>query len=461
MNASRWASQELSTAQFGDKRLSQRYWRIVGSIAAAPGRSIPQSCGDWSSTKACYRFLGSTGVTAEKILAPHQHSTGLRAGGHRVVLAVQDTSSLDFTTRRKTAGLGYLQREFQRGIMVHTSLGVTPEGEILGVLAQQSWTRPPEEYGKKRQRRERPTSAKETQRWLDVQRAAIATVGSQTHVIAVADREADFYEFFASARPSNADVLLRATHNRRLHGEIDRLRAAVDEAPEAGVLRVDIGRANERAPRQAELSVRYCRVSILPPKTRGVSDVPTMIDLTVVRAREIHAPEGETPIEWVLLTSLVVESFEAACLCVGYYNQRWLIERFHYTLKSGCAIEDLQLESAERLEKALAVLSIVAWRLMWLLYHSRVHPNDSSGEYLEPHEWQVLYAKEHRGKAEAKHPPTMQQAVLWIAKLGGFLARKSDGDPGIKTLWRGLQRLNDMAETWKLARASLPLMGNA
>lgn len=124
------------------------------------------------------------------------------------------------------------------------------------------------------------------------------------------------------------------------------------------------------------------------------------------------------------------------------------------------SIEDLQLESAEHLEKALAVLSIVAWRLMWLLCHSRVHPDDSSGEYLEPHERQLFYAKEHRGKAEAKHPPTMQQAVLWIAKLGGFLARKGDGDPGIKTLWRGLQRLNDMAETWKLARASLPLMGN-
>jgi hypothetical protein len=461
MNSSAWAFEELSTANFGDKRFNRRYARIVATKASAPGRSIPQAFGDWANTKGCYRFLGSEKVTAEKILAPHQDRTRQRTAEHKVVLAVQDTSSLDFTSRKKTAGLGYLQGEFHRGIMMHTALAVIPHGEVLGILAQQSWIRPPEEYGKKHQRKAQPTSAKETQRWLDVQRAAIAAVAAETHVIVIADREADFYEFFASDRPAHADVLIRLTHNRRVDGEIKHLREAIEAAPEAGRMTVSIGRANERAPRSAELRVSYQPVRVQAPVGRKMDSVPSSVALTVILAREINAPAGESPIEWLLLTSLCVDSLATAITCIGYYSQRWLIERFHYTLKSGCAIEDLQLESADRLQKALALLSVVAWRLMWLLYHSRVHPEESSESFLQPHEWQLLYAKEHRGKPMPRTPPTVKQAVLWIAKLGGFLARKGDGDPGIKTLWRGLLRLNDMAETWKLALNSPTLMGNA
>ena len=399
-----------------------------------PGSSIPQASQTWGATKACYNFLASEKVTPEKILQPHQQSTGRRIEQESVVLAVQDTSSLNFTAHGATTGLGYLQGESDRGIIMHTSLAVTPSAAVLGVLSQRSWVRPVEEYGKKHQRRRRSTSEKETQRWLDVQQEAFAAVAADVQVIAIADREADFYEFFASQRPSNADVLIRATHNRRLDGECEYLHEAIEQMPEATQMSVTIPRANERPERQARLSIRYQRVRMLAPRNRRTSDHPASVEVTLLLAREIDQPAAGTPIEWWLLTTMLIDTPERAIACVGYYSQRWLIERFHFTLKSGCAIEQLQLESAERLRAALAVMSIVAWRLMWLLYHSRADPSASAEEFLQPHEWQILYLKEHPGTHLPEQPPTLQQAVLWIAKLGGFLARTSDGLPGIKTL---------------------------
>jgi Transposase DNA-binding/Transposase Tn5 dimerisation domain len=478
MNRQTWASIELATASFGDRRLNRRLARIVDDLTAAPGVSLPHACGSWAATKACYNFLASTRVTAEKIRMPHYQSTLQRIGHHRVVLAVQDTSSLDFTAKRGTRGLGYLQGPFQRGIMIHTCLALTPSGEVLGLLSQQSWVRPLQEYGRRHQRKQRPTADKETQRWLDVQRAATAAIPVQSTVITIADREADSYAFLAAERPANAEVLIRVAHNRRISGPLAHLHEAIAALPEAGRMSVEIGRANERAPRQARLRVSFGTVEILAPKhqvrseakRRGLDDdggslphdsLPQSITVSVVAVREIDPPPQERPVEWLLLTSLRIASLEAAIECVGFYSQRWLIERFHYTLKSGCAIEELQLESVERLDNALAVLSIVAWRLLWLLYHARAEPEASCEEFLEQHEWQLLYMKEHRGKPLPSRPPTLQQAVRWIAKLGGFLARRLDGDPGIKTLWRGLRRLNDLAEAWQLSRQSSSLMGNA
>jgi hypothetical protein len=465
MSTSTWASVELAGADLGDQRLNRRLARIVTDIAAAPGASLPQACGSWAATKACYTFLSSASVSPEKIRMPHYQSTRQRIAQQKTVLAIQDTTSLDFTAKRGTRGLGYLHQPLQRGIMIHTAIAVTPSGEMLGLLAQHSWVRPIEDYGKKRQRKDRPTCQKETQRWLDVQHAAIAAVPPTTRVITIADREADFYEFFAADRPAHAEVLIRLAHNRRVHGRLQYLQHVIDELPSAGVISRRIPRANERAARQAQLSIGFTRVEILAPAQRRMSStggtLPASITLSLIVVRELEAPAGERPIEWLLLSSVPVESLEVAIECVEYYRQRWVIERFHYTLKSGCAIEELQLERVERLENALAVLSIVAWRLLWLLYHARAQPQASCEEFLEPHEWQVLYVKEHRGKHPPSSAPTLQQAVLWIAKLGGFLGRRSDGDPGIKTLWRGLRRLNDLTEAWNLALKSSPLMGNA
>jgi hypothetical protein len=453
METQTWASVETATANFGDERLNKRLIRILNDLSASPGSSIPAASLSWAPTKATYNFLASKKVSAESILQPHIDSTLERIGSQSVILAVQDTSEADFSTRRKTAGLGYLEGKLQLGFKFHSSIAITPEGGVLGLLSQTSWVRPLSEYGKKEQRKKRPTSQKETQHWLDVQKAAFAAVPADVHVISIGDREADFFEYFTAERPANADVLIRITHNRRVDANEQYLRQAIEEAPEVGRMSVEVGRSGPRPARTAQVGIRYRQLRIYAPSNRPLdASVPPWVDVTIILAREIDPPTKKEAIEWLLLTSLEINSLDEAITCVSYYSRRWLIERFHYTLKSGCGLEDLQLETAERLQKALALYSIVAWRLMWLLYQSRVQPEASSAEFLEREEWQILMMREKHLKTVPTTPPTLQDAVLWIAKLGGFLARKRDGTPGIKTMWRGLRRLNEMAETWKFLK---------
>lgn len=177
------------------------------------------------------------------------------------------------------------------------------------------------------------------------------------------------------------------------------------------------------------------------------------VTLNVISVLEEHPNSEFKPIEWLLLTTLEVNHFEQAVRYLRWYTYRWLIERYHYVLKSGCRIEQLQLKTAERIKKALATYTIVAWRLLWLTYQARENPLLPCDTILEKYEWQSLCCH-FQGFPLSKDPPTLQQAIIWIAQLGGFLARRHDGFPGVKTLWRGLQRLYDIASTWKLLHSS-------
>lgn len=172
----------------------------------------------------------------------------------------------------------------------------------------------------------------------------------------------------------------------------------------------------------------------------------------VILVTEIDPPPEVKPIRWLLLTTLPVPHLAAALTCLRYYTLRWLIERYHYTLKSGCQVEQLQLESAERIQRAFATYSLVAWRLLWLTYLARVEPELSCDVFLTPDEWQALACHHLGSRTPPRQPPSLGQAVLWIAQLGGFLARRHDGVPGVKTIWRGFSRLADLVSLWRLLR---------
>lgn len=176
------------------------------------------------------------------------------------------------------------------------------------------------------------------------------------------------------------------------------------------------------------------------------------VSVNVILVTEIDPPAGVKPIRWLLLTTLPVTNLAQAMTCIRYYTLRWLIERYHYTLKSGCQIEQLQLQTAERIKRAFATYSVVAWRLLWITYLARMEPEISCEVCLEPDEWQALACDRLGGRVPPKQPPTLGQAVLWIARLGGFLARRGDGFPGVKTIWRGLSRLADLVSMWRLLR---------
>ena len=280
--------------------------------------------------------------------------------------------------------------------------------------------------------------------------------------------------------------MIRAKHNRRVNHELKFVQQTMGQIPDAGQLKILVPRHDEKKSRIATLTIRHasfdregCRgnlgisnrgVDFPPPINRAKSFQHKSVSLNVIYALEKNPNPEEKAIQWLLLTTLEVKSFDQAIRYLRWYTYRWLIERYHYVLKSGCRIEQLQLKTAERIKKALATYTIVAWRLLWLTYEARTNPDLPCDTILENHEWQSLYCHFH-GFPLVKEPPSIEQAVIWIARLamqrglggfpherlhqdGGFLARRHDGFPEVKTLWKGLQRLHDIAFSWKLLHSS-------
>lgn len=457
-----WAQAELGSAAFGDQRLTRRFVSMAEQLANAPGTSIPHAFERWAPIKASYRFFSSSKVTPERILKPHVEASCKRAARQDRILALQDTTDLDFTTLKATSNLGYLKHAFQHGIKLHSVLALSTEGLPLGLLFQKYWSRPLTELGKKESRMQRPTEQRESFRWIEGLRASRASLPDSVEVIVVADREADFFDLLAEPRPNNVALLIRATHDRFIEIEAERktlLLQRLEATAVAGLMDVEIPRSDGRPGRRAHLELRHLAVRLLRPRTSTMASVPS-IALNVVLAREQAPRASGEAIEWLLLTTLPVENEAHVRQLVTWYSLRWMIERFHYVLKQGCRVEELQLEQAARLERAVALYSIVAWRLMWLLYSSREQPQASCETVLEREEWQLLHLRFEKAMPPEHYVPPLELVVLWIAKLGGFIGRKNDARPGVKVLWRGLRRLDDMVEGLRLAR-SHPLMGNA
>jgi hypothetical protein len=467
MPAAAWAVTEVGAAALGDRRRTRRLTQLLSDLAARPASSLPAACASPAATKAAYRFFADGAIAPTAIQAAHVAATAQRLQGVPTILALQDTTALDFTHHPAVVGVGPLAHPAHTGLWLHSVLAATPEGTPLGLLHQHHWARDPATVGKRHTRRQRPTAEKESQRWLDAQAATDAVLPPATQVITVADREADIYDLFAWPRPTNHELLIRATHNRRVAAEARYLWEAVRAAPVGEVVPVAVGRRPDRAPREALLTLRWTPVTLLPPRNRPRREGLVPVPLVALLAEEPVPPPGERPICWLLLTTLPIPTGEAALACVRTYARRWLVERYHYVLKSGCKIEERQLRTADRLARAVAVYAIVAWRLLWLTYLARTDPDLPCTVALTTLEWPVLYAATQHAAPLPAHPPPLGQAVRWIAQLGGFLGRRGDGDPGPTVLWRGLRRLEDMTIGWHLAQTRPPpplppqLVGNA
>jgi Transposase Tn5 dimerisation domain/Transposase DNA-binding len=418
-------------------------------LAEHPGESIPQASQSASESQSIYRFWGNQRVKPKQILASHRPSVVSRANQQSVVLAIQDTTDLDFSGLKQTTGLGFTCQTPQQGIKVHSCMAVSGAGEPLGLLHQHTWSRS-QRAGKRGEYRKKATCDKESQRWLDTLTAAEKNIDPSVCVVHMGDREADIYDLFVAPRRSNSELLIRSAHNRKVQHELDYLIPTIEQAPVLGQQTIELERNPKRAARSATLSVRGMQVTIEVPRHHKAPKACQPVTLNILLVEETIPPIEDKPIHWLLLTTLAIDSFEQAWQCVRWYSLRWLIERFHFTLKSGCRIEQLQLETAARLLNALATYSIVAWRLMWLTYRARLAPDDSCATVLQSVEWKLLRRK-FEPKNRSKRPPTLCQAVRWIAQLGGFLARSGDGDPGLKTLWRGMGVLHHLLEGVQLA----------
>jgi len=437
---------ELPPAKFRDARLSQRLNTIVEKLSENPERTLPEAMGNWSETKAAYRFFDNEKVAVSSIYEAQRNASMERISEESMILAVQDTSIFNYTLQRSKKDLGPIGMGDLNGFFLHSCLGVSRDGIPLGILGQRMWVRP---QGRKNANRKsqphkkRPIEDKESIRWSEVAREVAHAIPASTKVVMVGDRESDIYEVI-SLGLEGYDFLIRAAWNRRLNQSDDYLWRAVENAPVLGSKSIVVPRRDEKPERTATVTLRSATVTISPPRHRKKEKLSAPA-VNALLIRELAPPAGIEPIEWLLLTTLPVSTFDEAVQCMTWYTYRWRIERYHYILKSGCRIEKLQLETKDRLMRALAVYSIVAVRLLWLTYQARQTPDMPCTSVFGDNEWQTLFMAVHKTNDLPVSPPSLQTAVLWVAMLGGFLARKHDGLPGVLVLWRGLRRLFDLA----------------
>jgi hypothetical protein len=460
----RWCLNEFAEVELQDARLNARCGELAAQLAEHPSLPLNQVCEDLASTKAAYRFFDNDDVTPERILAPHQQRTVERMAAHSRVLAVQDTTFLNYTHHPKTEGLGPIGKKNlkQRGFALHSTLAILPDGLPLGLLTQAILTRPENEPSHRpKECHQQPIEDKESYRWLQAFEQTLALAPAGIEVITVCDREADIYEMFAFAQEKKAPLLVRASSNRALlDAENRKLWPKVTGQPVVGYLTVQITGNDTRLARQTTVSVRFVPITLRPPwRPNGLKLPP--ITLTAIFVREEDPPaDVEKPIEWMLLTNTAVTSFEEAQQVVGWYCCRWQIEILHKILKSGCRAEDCRLQKADRLHNFVTLMSVIAWRLHWTTYINRCQPDLPCTAVLTDFEWEALYMRIHKSKHLPDEIPTVRQAVRWIAQLGGFLGRKSDGEPGVTVIWRGWQRLQDVAATWEIVKEQTQHVGN-
>lgn len=455
MEPAKWAEQEFGRAELGDERRTRRLKQLGTAMAEHASSSLSEACEDWAEQKAGYRFFSNEGVRPESILASHRAATVERMASEAVVLAVQDTTMLDYSQHRFTLGLGTLRSAKQQGMLVHTTLAVTPDRVPLGLLDQQVWTRPAATLGKRASRKDRAITEKESQKWLTSLQAASQAQAHclATQVVSVGDREADVYDLFLVDRPVGVDLLVRASWDRRIEGPQPHLWEALAAAPVLTTRSVEVPRKPGQLARTATVEIHAQAVTLRPPKHRTDEQLPS-VPVTAVWVIEANPPPETEPLTWMLLTTLPVTTAAQAHKVVDWYCCRWEIEVWHRVLKSTCKIEERQLETAQRLHRCLALTSVVAWRILFATRLARAQPDLPCTDLLATHEWQALACRMLKIPTPPSDPPSYRQAVRWIAQLGGFPARASDGHPGPTTLARGFLRLAELSSLFHLLSSS-------
>ena len=447
-----WAENEFMQAELPDQRLRKRLLTMARDLYARPQAQIPEACGSRAKTKAAYRFLDHPESQMEILLEPHYQATRQRAAEHKVVLAVQDTTTLNYTTHPATTDLGPIGSELGGpiGLLVHDTMAFSLEGTPLGLLDVQCWARDGKQMGKRHQREQRPIEEKESFKWLkSFQRLAeTQRQCADTLVVSVGDREADVYELFELALQDarGPKLLVRAEYDRLLKDDQGHLWPMMASQPLTGTQDIQVPRRGSQSARIVHLEIRFARVVLKPPKRK-----PNLPSLTMwaVLAEEPSAPAGLKPLRWMLLTTCPVDTLDSALEKIGWYRLRWSIEVYHRTLKSGCKVEQRQLGSADRIETCLAIDMVVAWRILHLAKLGREVPDIPCTVFFEEHEWKALHTHITQTPVPPDQPPTLRDAMRMVASLGGFLGRKSDGEPGATTLWRGIQYLDGIADMWK------------
>ncbi len=446
-----WAEEQFGKCELGDKRRSTRLMKTAAKVAANPSASFPEQMGSWGDLKAVYRLFDSEAVSFQAVVQPHWEQTRARRSGRYLILG--DTTEVDFGIQREIPDLSSTGNGGGYGFLLHSGLMVGADDEqIIGLSGQQIHYRkaaPSGDSSARRLKRER-----ESEIWGKV----IDQTGPPSpgvELIHVLDRGADNFEVFCHAREQRTDWVVRVCQlNRSIispSGKKMQLRSYLRTLAVGGTYELELRTRKKQPARTARLEVRYGRLQMPPPTHQSPyvkRQNPGPIPMWVVWVREVNPPKGVPPIEWVLYTSLPVESFEDAWKVIEYYEKRWLIEEWHKALKTGCRITDRQLKTKERLEAMLGLMSVVAVRLLQLKSVARSDP-DRPAKDVVPALWVAMLVVVR--KLRRRRNLTVGQFYRELAKLGGFLGRKGDGDPGWITIWRGWEKLHTMIRGAELA----------
>jgi len=468
-----WIDQELAGCSFADVRLGKRFGVLMKQVSKGLGQTLPLACGDWASTKAAYRFLDNDRVSEAEILAGHFQATRARfTSAAGPILVLHDTTEFSFT-RTDTQAIGQTRRVPSRhknkdgrprmhtvcGILMHSSLVVTTDGLPLGLAAIKLWTRKKFKGTSALQGRgidggkhsinttRIPIEQKESVRWLENVRQATANLGDAARCVHMGDRESDIYELFCECQSLGAHFVFRTCVNRRAGDGEETVIEVMEEQPVKAVHHIEV-RDNKGRPSTAVLEIKYHRLQVCPPI--GKEKRYGNLTLTVIHATERGTPKDRDPIDWKLVTDLPVTCKADAIEKLEWYALRWKIETFHRVLKSGCRVEDSRLRSAERLVNLIAILCILAWRVLWLCMTNRVSPDLPARLVFTDTEIKLL---EHLvPMKDGSRKRTVGNFLLRLARLGGYLDRARDPPPGNVVLWRGMVRLTDIHLGFSLAK---------
>jgi hypothetical protein len=440
-------SEYFSEIDFGDKRLTKRLVETLEQMAKNPTKSILGATKDRNSARGFYRLLGNAKFSLVKLAEESRKITIEKIVEHKTVLAIQDTTDDNLNGHKKTEDLGY-SSEHVLGIKIHSCIAVTPEGLPLGLLSQSYETRK-EAKSKltKAEKAARPIEEKESYRWLEMLRDSTKDIPDSVNVITICDREGDFYELYAEAMKIGKDFVIRVTHDRKTT-ENEKVIEKIRDRESCGQVTVDIPRntRNNRPARKAVMEVACCSVNVLKPDTINSANVLESIQMNIVRITEISVKDDQEKIEWILATSLPVTNADDAIKIVEYYVQRWKIERFHFVLKSGCKIEEIQQRSYERIKAVLFIKSVIAMFIMTITYIGRILPDLPCNVFFEDDEWKILHKIVNKTKYAPDEPYSLADAVKYLGTLGGYKRAPSDGPPGLKSVWNGLHELYNVLE---------------
>jgi hypothetical protein len=442
---------EFQTADLGDKRLTDRLQDIAARLGRAPRKSIPAACTSWAETKATYRFCDNETVDPTNVQAAHVDAHIERISDLDELLVISDTTHLTYPSHPSKEGLGDIGTSSidVEGVKLHTTIGIDPASQVMTGLLDQQVLVEDQSTGETYEtngRREAESLETQQAKWLRGDREAIEALPTDVRPVFVHDRGADGFSFhhWIASESSTVGYVIRANQNRCIRtaaGDEKRLFDWSETLSEREQTTIELQQGGNRSRREAELSISAGTCELCPPKNDSTFQEP--VEVNVVRVDEVG--NHDDPIRWILLTSEPVETVDEITTVIEYYRSRWKIEDWHKVLKSGCRIEDRQLETWERMEVLLSIYSVVAWKVLELRELARGSHGLQPAQFLSEAEQAVL---------EAKYPELADRSgtayAIAVAKVGGYLDRGADPPPGWETMWKGLQEIRLLAKGYEL-----------